>query len=340
MPNRHAGPRPAGARRSRPDAQDARRARARGAAACSCCRTSASRCPSASAASCRRRGRTAARRTSASTATRSRARAARAADLAELAAMIARFAADAADLVTALFPRYAPYVKRARTSYRPQPAVGRDVSWRKDDSRLHVDAFPSRPNRGERILRVFTNVNPAEARVWRVGEPFEAMAKTLLPRIRRPLPGSARAARRAARHQGPAQRLRPPDARPARPREGGPGLPARLRAAGRALRARHDVALLLRPGDARGGVGPVHARADDPSAGLGAVRPGARAARDPRAPDRPRAGRRAARIAAAPAARAARGAPRAATPPRCQCSRTTPSCARCGASRRRTRRSG
>jgi len=112
-------------------------------------------------------------------------------DLADLKAMIARFAADAADLVVTLFPRYAPYVKRARTSYRPQPAVGRNVSWRKDDSRLHVDAFPSRPNRGERILRVFTNLNPAEPRVWRVGETFETMAKTLLPRIRAPLPGSA-----------------------------------------------------------------------------------------------------------------------------------------------------
>ena len=112
-------------------------------------------------------------------------------DRADLAAMIARFAASAAGLVTALFPRYAPYVKRARTSYRPQSAVGRSVSWRKDDSRLHIDAFPSRPNGGERILRVFSNVSPAEDRVWRVGEPFEAMAKTLLPRIARPLPGTA-----------------------------------------------------------------------------------------------------------------------------------------------------
>src|SRR4029077_10709879 len=80
-------------------------------------------------------------------------------DLSELAAMVARFAASAADLVVTLFPRYAPYVQRARTSFRPQPAVGRRVSWRKDDSRLHVDAFPSRPNHGERILRVFSNVN-------------------------------------------------------------------------------------------------------------------------------------------------------------------------------------
>jgi hypothetical protein len=112
-------------------------------------------------------------------------------DLAELAAMVTRFAQDAASLVTTLFPRYAPYVKRARTSFRPQPAVGRDVSWRKDDSRLHIDAFPSRPNRGERILRVFSNVNPTKPRVWRVGESFETMAKTLLPRVRPALPGAA-----------------------------------------------------------------------------------------------------------------------------------------------------
>ncbi len=113
------------------------------------------------------------------------------ADLSDLKAMVDRFAANAAGLVVTLFPRYAKYVQRARTSFRPQPAVGRQVSWRKDDSRLHVDAFPSRPNHGERILRVFTNVNRSDARVWRVGEPFEMMARTFLPRIRAPLPGSA-----------------------------------------------------------------------------------------------------------------------------------------------------
>ena len=112
-----------------------------------------------------------------------------ASDLAALAAMIGRFATCAGQLVSALFPRYAPYVKRARTSFRPQPAVGRAVSWRKDDARLHVDAFPSRPNRGERILRVFSNVNREEDRVWRIGEEFSAMARTFLPRVRPPLPG-------------------------------------------------------------------------------------------------------------------------------------------------------
>ena len=111
-------------------------------------------------------------------------------ELAALQAMVARFATCATNLVAALFPRYAPYVRSARTSFRPQPATGRAVSWRKDDSRLHIDAFPSRPNRGERILRVFCNVNPSEDRVWRVGEDFAVMARQLLPRVRRPWPGA------------------------------------------------------------------------------------------------------------------------------------------------------
>ena len=113
-------------------------------------------------------------------------------ELAALSAMVARFASEASALVATLFPRYAPHVRRARTSFRPQPAVGRAVSWRKDDSRLHVDAFPSRPNHGERILRVFCNVSPGEDRVWRVGETFEGVARRFLPRIRRQIPGEAR----------------------------------------------------------------------------------------------------------------------------------------------------
>jgi 3-deoxy-D-manno-octulosonic acid hydroxylase-like protein len=114
------------------------------------------------------------------------------ADRAALRGMVARFAADASALIAALFPRYAPHLKTARTSFRPQPASGRAVSWRKDDTRLHVDAFVSRPNHGERILRVFCNVNPHGIdRVWRIGEPFDAMAAHFLPSIRRMRAGEA-----------------------------------------------------------------------------------------------------------------------------------------------------
>ena len=112
---------------------------------------------------------------------------------AAVASLTARFAAQAVTLVHGLFPRYVPQLRAAPTSLRPVQVSNRRQSVRADDRRLHVDAFPSRPNRGERILRVFSNISPlGEPRVWRVGEPFEDMARRFLPRTR---PYSARAAR-------------------------------------------------------------------------------------------------------------------------------------------------
>jgi hypothetical protein len=113
--------------------------------------------------------------------------------MAALAAMIRRYSQQATDLVTRMFPRYRDYLKQARTSFRPGLVNGAPSSWRKDDSRLHVDAFPSRPNHGRRILRVFTNVNnKGAARVWRVGEPFETAAQHFMPAIPRQFPWSAK----------------------------------------------------------------------------------------------------------------------------------------------------
>jgi hypothetical protein len=103
----------------------------------------------------------------------------------DMAAMIGRFRAQAQALIDSLCPRYRGQLRLAPTSYRPLQVETRVQSWRADDRRLHIDAFPSRPNHGERILRVFTNVNPdGIPRVWRVGEPFEDMAKRFLPRAK------------------------------------------------------------------------------------------------------------------------------------------------------------
>ena len=99
--------------------------------------------------------------------------------------LVSRFAAQATALVNALFPAYGPHLRAAPASLRPTSVSNRKQSVRADDRRLHVDAFPSRPNRGERILRVFANVNPhGEARVWRVGEPFGDVARQFVPRAR------------------------------------------------------------------------------------------------------------------------------------------------------------
>jgi 3-deoxy-D-manno-oct-2-ulosonic acid (Kdo) hydroxylase len=106
--------------------------------------------------------------------------------------MIARFADFAQHLVLQLASPYESGLIRARTSFRPIQIKARVTSWRKDDTRLHVDSFPSSPTQGKRILRVFTNVNPhGRSRVWRVGESFEQMAARFWPSIRRPLPCSS-----------------------------------------------------------------------------------------------------------------------------------------------------
>jgi hypothetical protein len=109
----------------------------------------------------------------------------------ELTRMMAGFAARAEELLWNLLP-YRDGLRRGRTSLRPVEVSGRVTSWRKDDTRLHVDSFPSAPTGGKRILRVFSNVNPAgRPRRWRVGEPFAAVARRFWPRLRGPVWGTA-----------------------------------------------------------------------------------------------------------------------------------------------------
>jgi len=108
-----------------------------------------------------------------------------------LRVMLQRYYDRASDLLRALCPRYSDQLMPGFTSFRPAEIAGRTTSWRHDDTRLHVDAFPSRPLQGLRILRVFTNVNPDKPRIWRVGETFEQAAARFLPGIGRPRLGTA-----------------------------------------------------------------------------------------------------------------------------------------------------
>jgi len=94
-----------------------------------------------------------------------------------LSALLKSFMHDFAEyshqLVNGLFPEYQAALRWGRTSYRPAEIKGRALSKRKDDTRLHVDAFPATPVNGLRILRIFCNINPyGEPRVWDLGEPF------------------------------------------------------------------------------------------------------------------------------------------------------------------------
>jgi hypothetical protein len=109
-----------------------------------------------------------------------------------LQGMLARFSDESQAFLMRACPRYASRLTRGRTSFRPVEIAGRESSWRKDDTRLHVDAFSATPVHGRRILRVFANVNPyGKPRSWRVGDSFGAVADYFAPKLRLPLPGSS-----------------------------------------------------------------------------------------------------------------------------------------------------
>ncbi len=85
-------------------------------------------------------------------------------------------------------PRYMDNCRIDFASFRPQEEEGRDLPVKKRNDLLHVDAFPTRPTGGDLILRVFTNINATQSRVWLTSDPFEMLAHRYamdagLPRI-------------------------------------------------------------------------------------------------------------------------------------------------------------
>lgn len=72
---------------------------------------------------------------------------------------------------------YAGKWKLDYASFRSVEEDGRDLPLHKRNDLVHVDAFPTRPTRGGRILRIFTNINPQRPRVWEVTDGFAPVAK-------------------------------------------------------------------------------------------------------------------------------------------------------------------
>lgn len=113
------------------------------------------------------------------------------AGLTEIRSLLARYAATTRRFVETLLPTYGAALAWGPTTLRPVEISGRvPRSWRHDDTRLHTDAFRSRPTGGTRILRFFSNVDPmGTPRVWRVGGRFEDYATPLAPALRGMWPG-------------------------------------------------------------------------------------------------------------------------------------------------------
>lgn len=103
------------------------------------------------------------------------------ADRERLQRVMQHFSLEVTRFVSTLLAPYAGKFKLDFASFRPLEEEGRDLPLHKRNDLLHVDAFPTRPTRGGRILRFFVNINPSAGRVWNIGEPFDV----LLPRLTR-----------------------------------------------------------------------------------------------------------------------------------------------------------
>ncbi len=75
-----------------------------------------------------------------------------------------------------LLPRYMEKARIDFASFRPQEEEGRDLPTKKRNDLLHVDAFPTRPTRGDMILRFFTNIHQTKPRVWMTSDPMGTLA--------------------------------------------------------------------------------------------------------------------------------------------------------------------
>src|SRR3954454_13059026 len=91
--------------------------------------------------------------------------------------LLGDFSRDATAWLATTLPLYAPTWKLDLVSFRPEEEHGRQLRQKARNDLLHVDAFPSRPTNGQRILRLFVNTNRTEPRVWITAEPFAELLK-------------------------------------------------------------------------------------------------------------------------------------------------------------------
>jgi hypothetical protein len=95
----------------------------------------------------------------------------------QLRGIFARFSAAATAWMAEILPQYSHGWQLDRASFRPQEEATRRLRPTARNDLLHVDAFPNRPSRGNRILRVFANINSREPRIWVTSDPFAKLLK-------------------------------------------------------------------------------------------------------------------------------------------------------------------
>ncbi len=121
--------------------------------------------------------------------------------------ILAAFAESVTQWLARTLPPYSESWKRDLVSFRPEEEATRKLRLKARNDLLHVDAFPSRPTQGYRILRVFANVNLTEPRVWVTSDPFAKLLARYGQEVG--LPGRHEAGWMRRLHQGVLGLFRP-----------------------------------------------------------------------------------------------------------------------------------
>jgi hypothetical protein len=82
-----------------------------------------------------------------------------------LTSIMKTFALNTQEWLRKTLPRYASGWRPDRASFRPDEEATRKMRITARNDLLHIDAFPSRPSQGYRILRLYVNIHPTDHRV-------------------------------------------------------------------------------------------------------------------------------------------------------------------------------
>lgn len=101
------------------------------------------------------------------------------ADAKQLHVALRNYSRQSLAYVAAMLPSYGQCWRLDFASFRPLEEQGRQLRLHARNDLIHVDSFPKRPTQGDRILRIFMNINPAAERHWITGEPLDVLARQM-----------------------------------------------------------------------------------------------------------------------------------------------------------------
>ncbi len=98
-------------------------------------------------------------------------------DMERTTEILSRYSRDSIAFMAQLLPAYSSSWKVDYASFRPVEELGRELSISHRNDLMHLDAFPTRPTNGGRILRAFTNIHPQRERVWGTSYGFDELVR-------------------------------------------------------------------------------------------------------------------------------------------------------------------